>query len=355
MFLNDYLSQAKNVSEISAKSSEWLDMHKDIRIELDDIRRGLNQLQFAIPIFAETTEKGAFGIHPWHHLLFEADQDLDSAFLLLAMGFYKDSFRAMRSFLELTFFALSNFVNEDQIHFDKWLLGKSHTPKFEDLIRNLQKKDNFKKLNNEVNWKANVSALYSELSGYIHTRGAEHTNSSLRVSNILTFSETGISECARLLIKTMELAAESFVMVFPMSLQPLPLIQKFGFSPPAGGFLDEGQVAEVRGIFKEPILTILIKVCCSDPEAASLTEWVRSSPDMSDEEIADGLKRTLDSKEFTNSKEAILNLLKEGKVEHAIAYVNAVQRAMILSLNFMLFNPFLSASTKTDSNTSERE
>ncbi len=348
MHLESYLSQAKNNSEIATKSGEWLSRHKNIQHEINRVRNGISQLQFVIPIFGAAEGKEFVTVHPWHHLVLEAEQDLNSAFLLLLMGFYKDGFRAMRSFLELTLFALANFVEEDQEYFKGWLAGKRGTPKFADLVKKVSLKNGFEKLNEKLEWDTNVTDLYNELSGYIHTRGARHTNSSLRNSNTISFSESGMSQGMTLLLSTMKHAAEAFVVVFPMALQSIPLLQKFAFGGPVGGFLDEDQVESVKGIFEETVLDVLVQVSQSDSETVSLAESIRSMPDLSEEEIAESMKRTLESEYFASCKEMVINLLKQDKVGEAIAHTQAIQRAMMHGLTSVLFNPFHAALVNSE-------
>lgn len=66
-------------------------------------------------------------------------------------------------------------------------------------------------------------------------------------------------------------------------------------------------------------------------------------PDQTEEEIFESLKRTLESDEFKNSREDILEMIKDGEYGKAIAFVTAMQRAMIRAMNGILFNPFYEA------------
>jgi len=55
-----------------------------------------------------------------------------------------------------------------------------------------------------------------------------------------------------------------FVTNFPMSMQPLPLFDKFAFHPPVGGFLNEGQVERIKAIFPEGVYKELVEICVSN-------------------------------------------------------------------------------------------
>ena len=338
--LDNYLKQTKGFESTVEKGKTWLESHGSIKNDIDKALGGLNQLSFAIPIFGGSGDEFKT-IQPWHHIFFEADQDLDSAILLMMMGFYKDSFRSLRSFLELNIFALYNFVNEDKENFQKWLSGKDHTPGVGDMLQKLgEKSPEFKILDEKLDWNKEVKSLYKELSGFMHTQGALHTHTSLRNSNMTSFSETGMQTGTELLLRAIRLTAMGFVVNFPMSFQALPLFEQFAFSPPAGGFLDEGQVESVKSIFPNEVSKKISDICLANEDANSLADGVRSMPDQTEEEILESLKRTLESNEFKNSKVEILQMIKDGEYGKAIAFVTATQRAMMRAMTGVLFNPF---------------
>ena len=340
---DNYLKQTKGFESTVEKSKTWLESHGSIKNDIDKALSGINQLSFAIPIFGGSGDEFTT-IQPWHHIFFEADQDLDSAILLLLMGFYKDSFRSLRSFLELNIFALYNFVNEDKEYFQEWLNGKAQTPGVSDMLQKLSEKNtDFKVLDEKLYWNKEVKSLYKELSGFMHTQGALHTHTSLRNSNTTSFSESGIRTGAELLLRAIRLTSMGFAVNFPMSFQALPLFEKFAFSPPAGGFLDEGQVESVKSIFSDEVSKKVSAICLANEDASSLADGVRSMPNQTEEEIFESLKRTLESDEFKNSREDILEMIKDGEYGKAIAFVTAMQRAMIRAMNGILFNPFYEA------------
>jgi hypothetical protein len=341
--LDNYLKQTKSFESTVEKSKIWLESHGSIRNDIDKAFGGLNQLSFAIPIFGGSGDEFKT-IQPWHHIFFEADQDLDSAILLMMMGFYKDSFRSLRSFLELNIFALYNFVNEDKVYFQKWLNGKDHTPGVSEMLQKLSEKSlDIKILDEKLDWNKEVKSLYKDLSGFMHTQGALHTHTSLRNSNTTSFSETGIRTGTELLLRVIRLTAMGFAVNFPMSFHALPLFEKFAFSPPAGGFLDNDQVESVKSIFSNEVSKKVSAICLANEDANSLADGVRSMHDQTEEEILESLKRTLKSDEFKNSREDIIMMIKDGQYDKAFVMVIATQRAVIRAINGILFNPFYEA------------
>ncbi len=338
--LNNYSKQTKILESTANKSMGWFESHKIVHDDIDKALIGFNELQFAIPIFGGTSDEFTT-IKPWHHIFFEAEQDLDSAILLLLSGFYKDSFRSIRSFLELHVFALYNFVNEDNKYFQNWLEGKAPTPKLGEMLKILNSKSEaFKILSQKTKWDKEVESLYKELSGFMHTRGALHTHTALRNSNQTVFSEIGVSTGASFLLNTIRLAGMGFVVNFPMSFQPLPLFDKFAFNQPVGGFLDKGQVEMVKAIFQNNILKEIAEICLSNNDADSLAEGVKSMPDLTEEEVLNSLKKTLESEEFKNNRKEILKMIKNNEFVKACAFVSAAQRAMMRAMTGILFNPF---------------
>jgi hypothetical protein len=276
-----------------------------------------------------------------HHIFFEAEQDLDSSILLMLSGFYKDSIRAMRSCLELNIFALYNFLNEGEYDFQRWLSGESKTPKLHILLDGIiNKSDAFKKLDTQMNWKEEVKLLYKELSGFMHTQGASYTHVSLRNSNQTVFSSDGIKVGMSLLIKVIRISGMGFVVNFPMSMRPLPMFEKFAFSPPVGGFLDAGQVENIKSIFDEDVSSKLSQICLEDEFSHSLSEGVISMKDLSEEEVSSSLKDFLQSKGFEGVKEEILVMIKEGEMAKAMSMSISIQRAAMRALNGLLFSPF---------------
>lgn len=344
--IDNYFSQINGLNETSNKSREWIKNNQDDCIEINVILRGFSELLFAIPIFGESGDKYV-NMHPWHHLFFEAEQDLDAAILLLMLGFYKDSFRSLRSFLELYIFGLYNFISGDEKSFQIWLHGETGTPKFGQLVEALLKKSAyFKLIDKQIDWSKKIKSSYKELSGFIHTRGAFYTNTAIRNSNLTCFSETGIKTGIKNLVEVIRLVSMGFVVNFPMSFYGLPLFEKFAFSPPVGGFLEEDQVERIKSIFPEDVLEKLSKICFSNEDARSLAEGVRSMRDLSAEEIYTSFNKTLESDLFKNNKKEILQLMDGERTVEAFTIMQAINRASIRALTSALFNPFHEYSHK---------
>lgn len=353
--LNFYLKQAQALGATAEKSMSWFDSHEMIRDDLDRAFCGYNELPSAIPIFGGSGDKFTM-VEPWHHIFYEAEQDLDSAILLLLMGFYKDSFRSIRSFLELNVFAFYHFINKDEGDFEKWISGQARTPELAILLKALnEKNDSFRALNELLKWNEQLGVLYVELSGFVHTRGALHTHTSLKNSNQVVFSETGMQIGSSLLLRAVRLAGMGFAVNFPMSFQALPRFDKFAFNGPAGGFLSEDQVKRISAIFPESVAKVISEICLSNKEASSLADGIRSMPDLTEQEVFESFNKTLQSKEFSEIRNEILKMMERGEINKAFSLMEAAQRAQMRAITGVLFNPFYGEMAKTETPQTRRD
>lgn len=283
--IDSYLKQAKELSAVTGQSETWLIDNRETRARLNSVLVGFDEIPAAIPVFFGVGGK-LTQVPPWHQLFFEAIQDLDSALLLLLMGFYKDSHRSLRSFIELHTFGVHQSMSEDEKYFRDWLQGEVRTPQFYNMINAVSKKSiRIQAINEKFNWSVELISLYKKLFGFIHTRGAFHTHTFLRHSNVTSFSELGMRSGVDSLLMAVRLVGMGFAVSFPMSFHPLPLFEKFAFSQPCGGFLDEGQVERVRRIFPNTVSQELERICLADDEAQSLAAGVTSMPDLSEEQV----------------------------------------------------------------------
>ena len=63
-------------------------------------------------------------------------------------------------------------------------------------------------------------------------------------------------------------------------------------------------------------------------------------PDLSEEEIFESLKKTIESEGFVKIREDILKMITNREVDKAFALVGATQQAMMRAMTGILFNPF---------------
>lgn len=71
---------------------------------------------------------------------------------------------------------------------------------------------------------------------------------------------------------------------YPIGLQGLPLTEKFGLNPPAGGFLEPHQVDLIGSMIEQEEMEFLKELSDSDPDVRKIVEHITSLPDLSEED-----------------------------------------------------------------------
>lgn len=316
-------------------STDWIKGHPEEEKRLDVALAGFSQERLAIPAIIK--EYGF--IAPWNYLFHEADQELDSVTGLLFVGMYKESFRSLRSFIEMMLLGLYYFNNEDLDDFKKWLSGEKNTPTRKFLSGFLIKTNpRIEKLNTATKWGERLGTFYNSLSKFVHTQGVGGSYKSLRNSNMLTFDEKSFRAVISALIESVELISEAFVLQFPMALYPVPFFEKFAFSGPAGGFMEEGDVELIKKLFPSDRYKLL-KQIGYDEEVKTQIAWVDSQPDLTPEEVMMSLEKVLG--DFPKQRNEVYELMREGKPEVAFALLGAVQKAFLAASMAMLNEEFL--------------
>ena len=85
---------------------------------------------------------------------------------------------------------------------------------------------------------------------------------------------------------------------------------------------------------------MLSQIVTSDVEAESRVEWVMARPDVSEEELAESMRRVIEGEEFSDVRETILKFIKNGELDQAIGTVVAIQRAATGAFAAAFYNPF---------------
>lgn len=329
MFLTKFKDTGEEISRNLKTTWDFLEKDKEILKKLEEFISGFEELQYVIP-----TELDKHNItSPWLFLFHEADQELDSIIITLLAGMYKDSIRALRSFLELNITGFYFFTKDDLESFMKWLYGLIKTPRRKVLIDYLKNNnDNFKKLETHAYWSLRVFELYDNLDQYTHTRGKDGSFSRLRNSNKISFEGGTFKRIVFLFSDVVRLVSMGWVATFPLALQPLPLFEKFGFSGPATGFLDISQVGLIKKIFTSQDLKVLTKISDEDKKTIAIVESILSMKNLNAGELNKTLTGYLNC---LNKKERaeILSSIKTAKNNaEIVAMITARQKALIRCL-----------------------
>jgi hypothetical protein len=317
------------LAECVIASNSWLMGHLDVSKSLDKLFSGFQELQFAVP--ARLNDKYGF-ISPWQYLFTEAERELESAMTLGLAGMYKEALRTIRSFLELNILGLYYFTTEDIESFFSWLAGQKPTPFFGSLIKELQEKNQRIKTLEMIGWSNLLyKRLYKDLSRYMHTGGHEGSHQSLTKTNVIQFNEAAFQTVLNHLFTAIRLVSIAWVANFPMSLRPLPLFQKFGFSGPVSGLLNNYQVGKIHAILdgeNDDILKCLQKISCDDEESQTIEKQILEMEDLDENEIDATLKRWIDGLPADEQAKLRENL-KDKELPLIYAMVTAMQKAFI--------------------------
>lgn len=332
------------------ESAKWFSLRKEIKEKINDYFSAFEELQFATPL--NDIEHGF--IPPWLYLFNESEQELDSVVVLMLVGSYKDSLRALRSFIELNLLGLYYFTKQDFKEFQQWLSGDIETPRRKYIVDYLLSNNgNIAKLEN-LQWSINIGNLYKELSRFIHTSGRAGSFISLRSGNNLMFSEKGLKYVITKLFESMKLVSMARIANFPLALQPLPMFEKFGFNDPASGFLDNWQVGLIRKIFEDDkrSLMILQQISDSDANTQSVVKEINSKKDLTGDKIAvtlDNYIKSLDPKE----QKKLLKNIKGKDIPCVFAMIKAMQKAFIRVSIPLINESYLNLRNNLDYNKKE--
>lgn len=187
--------------------------------------------------------------------------------------------------------------------------------------------ENIRKLNTLL-WEEQVAQSYKELSAFTHTSGKKGSFNALRLSNTIVFSERAIEYIVECLLRVIKVAAMGRVAMFPMAVQPVDVVRKFGLNGPIMGWLDEDQVTRIRRLFTPGEIKVLRQISADDPDTASRMRAVSKRKDLTDEELIRDLEKYFHG--LTEEDRANFLRLTEGNsMARGIALVMARNKAFM--------------------------
>lgn len=93
-------------------------------------------------------------------------------------------------------------------------------------------------------------------------------------------------------IDTISQVAVVVTLTNPTLIVGLPIDEKFGLNPPASGVFNQGQAERLRALVPVELLPHLLKLAESDPESAAVIDWIRTRPDLTEEDVKEQLRRS---------------------------------------------------------------
>jgi len=270
----------KKVEEVYNKSEEYLNIHEDLRDEIATHLWAYHEIGDLIPQTIESLWSGHF--FPYSESYYE----LENSFELCKRGFYRHSLFALRCVLELGVLGLY-FDKDGQAHLDvqAWLRSDDQTPHFRSCLRRLFELEYFKQFDAIFSLRQEVENLYSSLSDYVHVRGYRYSATGQTHANFNRFSESSLYRYVEFMKKVVKSIVTMMLLKYPMGMQDLPLWDKFGLNPPAGGFLDESSQPAVLAILDEDVKEVLQNISDSDPTVNKIVKDILAMPDLTEEQL----------------------------------------------------------------------
>lgn len=267
-------------------------VHKETNIYLtnhEDIYKKLSVHFWAYHAIGNLIPQDVFKMFSGHNFPYVASNyELENSIELCMQGFYRYSFFALRSALELGILGVF-FDRNSKAHIEvkSWLNSKTPTPKFKDCITKIFKMCRFSDYDSKFGIKEELLNLYGVLSDYVHARGYQYSTIGQTKSNYNTFQEDVLKLNIGYMAQVVRLVVILMIILYPIGMQVLPIREKFGSNPIAGGFLYPGGREIVLRILSEDTKKYLQDLSNSDPGVNDFVSWINSLPDIPEEEMED--------------------------------------------------------------------
>ncbi len=193
--------------------------------------------------------------------------------------------RAMlRPFVEQALAEVYVHGGNDERRIDRYfrfLDGSGPRPKFGNMLDEVFSEPRFRQF---PRLEERVRMVYSATSSPLHLRVMDETGMEHVTSNR---PHTPAHE-AEWMVATAVAVHRTLALLalrFPMSLFPVDVVRRFGFSRPVGVFADQRLADIVTASFADIDLSAMRQELATDPEVRDLQEWVNSQPELTDAEI----------------------------------------------------------------------
>lgn len=269
----------QRIQEVYSKTEEYLEGHPEIKGEIANYWWAYYE---ALDIVPQTFDNFWSG----HYFPFsESHYELENSIQLCMEGFYRHSLFALRCVLELGVIGLY-FDKEDQAHIEvqEWLRSEDPTPRLKRILKQLFTLDYFNRFDKEFGIQKAIMKLYYQLSDYVHVRGLLYSSTGQSRSNFNQFSEKSFLRNVELCKQVVRYFIEMMLLKYPLGMQGLPLWEKFGLNPPAGGMIEEHTRSIILVVLDEDVKKLLQEISDNDSHVQQVVEHINSLPDMTEEE-----------------------------------------------------------------------
>jgi hypothetical protein len=268
---------------------------------LDDCLKFVNW-HMADGVKSTIDQLNTIGFYP----IVEASLELDHSLKHALFGSYKAAFADIRRALELAVLSVYFVSSESRSEKAKeWIKSKTDTPFMSRMLKELIKSDRFLELHTQCNWEADVKELYYGISDYSHNKGTEKSYNHLNRINFHTggshlpniYTET-LSIFLDHYIKTVRQIATILALYNPVLLIGLNMEEKFGFNDPFSGYYGDYESGLLTKLIPDNYKPFFEHLKTTDEEVIGTKKWIKSLPDITEEEIEEQIKK---QDEFLNS------------------------------------------------------
>lgn len=274
------LQSDDRIKNVLQESNQYLDAHDETVLKIFAALHVFYDVTDLIPVTSERLLTG------YRFPITEAATSLENSIQFCKMGFYKQAHTELRSVLELGLFSV--YLELDgggHINIQDWLHSRERTPVIRKIISELTTNKNIMAFDDKHAFCNKITALYDDLSRFVHTRGQEYSHRRLSRSNINRFNEESLSVCLDLFFKVVDVVVTAYVLKYPVALQSTPLYQKFGQDYPLGLCLDVDQSTALKKFLDKDVLKTLQVISDSDVGAVELAQLINDQPDLSPEKL----------------------------------------------------------------------
>lgn len=282
------LHSDKLIMEILNESNDYLEQDTEIREKVEEYNWIVRSLFELIPETIESFWSGH--IFP----IAEAEYELECSVVLCKLGFYKHAIASLRNILELGLLSVYwDIDDKSYIDIQNWFKSMESTPTRRDIFLKLETSHNIKIFDNKQKIFEKTSALYKKLSNFSHTKGFGYSSRKLNKnhSNVNNFNELSLRKWFELMREVVETVTIFHVLKYPIALQSTPIMEKFGINGPCGGFLQPGQVKQIKKLIPKEMLCDLQEISDKDPDTNIKVNWINKQPDITNAEFSAQLEK----------------------------------------------------------------
>ena len=267
LVVNDF----KKAEETYKLTEEYLNKNKSFLTKITKLQASYQEIFSIIP---ETLKKIKSG-HSFPYT--ESYNELETSLLLARMGFYRHSFYALRSMLELGILGIFYDLDDRaEIDIKNWLTSSENTPWFKEMIKKTFKKGQFKEFQLSYDLKNELEGLYSQISDWVHIKGFNYSSDKLNNSNFNRFILQSFEKYVELLEKVTIALVQMYLLQYPMGCQIVPDEVAYNL---VGGFVSSYQNYIIQLIIPKERMVKLKELSDKNDSVIGTLQWVEQNKD----------------------------------------------------------------------------